>query len=293
MAGRDEIVGLIAYVLGDKNRQRLVAEGLDALPKETRIAALRGLQDLGWIGHRGIADFEESYTLTKDGRMIFSEHPAVSRLDNCARMHVDALRLLDGEGDEDRKDGLRKLITIDCDRGNWDSALMHCFQLRRLSEQAEDIPMLAFALLHQGNVEMIQNRWDEALESFLNANERYVECGESKGVSMSNKAMGVIYANKGDHASAIRCFEISLSMARMAGDKDLEAKAEGNLANIYDLEGRFADAEAAYRKCLKYFLESGDIACAPFGVTAHAGIPNGRSNRFGLRRTRPIVAWAR
>jgi tetratricopeptide (TPR) repeat protein len=262
MAGREEIVGLIAYVLGDKNRQRLVAEGLDGLPKETRIAALRGLQDLGWIGHSGVADFEESYTLTKDGRMIFSEHPSVSRLENRAKMHVDALRLLDGEEVRDRKDGLKRLITIDCDLGNWDSALMHCYQLKKLAEQTEDIPMMAFALLHQGKVEMVQNRWDEALESFLNANERSVECGDTKGVSMSNRAMGVIYANKGDHASAIRCFESSLSMAKMAGDKDLEAKAEGNLANIYDLEGRFAEAEAAHEKCLAHFLESGDTASA-------------------------------
>jgi len=121
--------------------------------------------------------------------------------------------------------------------------------------------MMAYALFHEGKVEMVQNRWDEALESLLDANEKYVESGDRRGVAMTNRVMGVIYANKGDHVSAVRCFESSLSMAKMVGDRDLEAMAEGNLGNIYDLEGRFQEAENAYRRCLAIFLESGDAVC--------------------------------
>lgn len=262
MATREDISTLASYVLGDKNRQLLVAGGLDALPKETRLTALRGLQDLGWIGRSGMADFEESYSLTKDGRCVVSDHPNLSGIEPCVRAHIEALRAVDEEACEDRKCGLRKLVTIDCDLGNWDSALIHCYQLKRIAEELVDPGAKAFAYFHQGKVEMVQNRWDEALESLLNANESFVEAGDTRGVSMTNRAMGVIYANKGDHSSAIRCFESSLSMARMVGDKDLEAKAEGNLANIYDLEGRYEEAERAHKRCLGYFLESGDLASA-------------------------------
>jgi tetratricopeptide (TPR) repeat protein len=279
MAGRDEIVSLISYVLGDKNRQLLVANGLDALPKEARIAALRGLQDLGWIGHNGIADFEESYTLTKDGRRIASERPSLSHLEKCSKDHVEALRLIDGEAEADRICGLTHLVTIDCDLGNWDSALMHCYQLKKAAEHSKDHSCSAFACFHQGKVEMAQNRWEEALESILNANEKYVEVGDSKGVAVANRAMGVIYAHKGDHASAIRCFESSLSMARMIGDRELAAKAEGNLANVYDLEGRYEEAVKFHNRCLEFFLETDDLASAA-RTANNLGVLNLLQERF-------------
>jgi len=262
MATREEILKLVSYVLGDKNRELLVSSGLEALTKEARIAALRGLQDLGWIGHSGLADFEESYSLTKEGRLIVSQLPAVCDLEGCRKNHVMSLRAVDAETNCAQKEGLRKLIAVDCDLGNWDSALIHCYHLKHLAERSRDTANLAYAQFHQGKVEMIQNRWDEAIESLLSANELFVETGDTKGLAMTNRAMGVIYANKGDHASATRCFESSLSMAKMVGDRDLEAKAEGNLANIYDLEGRFDEAERSHQRCLAFFLETADLLSA-------------------------------
>ena len=261
MATREEITTLVSYVLGEKNRQLLIGSGLDALSKDCRIAALRGLQDLGWIGHSGLADFSESYSLTKEGRRTAAECPSVTELESCTQNHIDALRSVDDETNCAQKEGLRKLVSIDCDMGNWDTALIHCYQLRKLADKTRDTEAAAFALLHEGKVGMVQNRWDDALEAYLNASEKYMEAGDRKGVAMTNRAMGVIYANKGDHSSAMRCFESSLSMARMIGDKDLEARAEGNLANLYDLEGRFQEAEKAYERCLSFFVESGDLIC--------------------------------
>jgi tetratricopeptide (TPR) repeat protein len=262
MATREEIITLISYVLGEKNRQLLIGSGLDALPKECKIAALRGLQDLGWVGHSGLADFAESYSLTKEGRRIAAERPPVTELEPSTRDHIDALRIVDGETNCAQKEGLKKLVGLECDMGNWDTALIHCYQLRRLAERTKDTQNLAFSFFNQGKVEVAQNRWDEALESYLNANERFMEAGDRRGVAMTNRAMGVIYANKGDHSSATRCFESSLSMARMICDRDLEAKAEDNLANIFDLEGKFDEAEKAHTRSLEYFLEVNDLASA-------------------------------
>jgi len=262
MATREEIAILVSYVLGEKNRQLLITSGLDSLPKECRISALRGLQDLGWVGHSGFADYAESYSLSRDGRIVAAERPPVTELRPGVRNHIDALRSIDDVTDCAQKEGLRQLVSLDCDMSNWDSALIHCYQLKKLADKTKDTEATAFALWHEGKVAMAQNRWDDALEAYLNASEKYREAGERKGVAMTNRAMGVIYANKGDHASAMRCFESSLSMARMIGDKDLEAKAEGNLANLYDLEGRFQDAEKAYERCLSFFVESGDMICA-------------------------------
>jgi tetratricopeptide (TPR) repeat protein len=176
--------------------------------------------------------------------------------------YISALQDVDGGPNGTRRDALRRLISAQCELGNWDSALLNCFELRTAAERARDIRNVAFALSHQGRVEVAQNRWDEALESYLSAIERFMETGDREGVCTANRAMGIIYGNKGDHASAIRCLESSFTMAKAIGNRELEARTEANLAIVYDLEGREAESERASQHCLTYFLESGDLHTA-------------------------------
>ncbi len=279
MATRKELETLIFYVLGEENRQLLIKSGLEGIPKEHRVAAMRGIQDLGWIGHGGMADFEESYSLTKEGRRIIAECPDIKSLERNTLNQVEVLRAVDGSVNGPKKEGLKKLIAIECEMGNWDSALVNCYELKRIAERTKDMESLAFSLYQQGNVEIAQNKWEEALESFLGAMERYMDCGDRKGVAMTNRSLGVVYGNKGDHASAMRCFESSLAMARAIGDRGLEAMAEGNLAIIYDLEGRTEESERATKRALEYFLDVGDNARAA-RASNNLGVLNLSRERF-------------
>lgn len=279
MATRTEIDTLIFYVLDESNRQLLLKDGLGAIPAETRVSALRGLQDLGWIDHHGIADFGESYSLTKDGRRVVAAKPELSSMGKCVIDHIELIRSLNSTSNGEKIGSLKKLISKECDLGNWDSALMYCHELRVLSEEAKDPASTAFAYSHQGRVEVSQNHWDEALESYLNAIEKYMDAGDRKGVCATNRAMGVIYGSKGDHASAIRCFESSLSLARAIGDRDAEAMALGNLAIIYDLEGRIDESESASKGCLKHFMEIGDLQKAA-RASNNLGVLNMSRDRF-------------
>jgi|GEM_PF-1698793 len=259
MATRTEIDTLIYYVLDEPNRRILLKDGIGNVPSDVRVSALRGLQDLGWIDHHGLADFGESYSLTKEGRRIVAARPETSTLGKCVADHIEAIRGLISAPGGDKKESLKKLIAKECDIGNWDSALIYCHELRMLGEQSKDPAIVAFAYSHQGRVYVSQNHWDEALESYLNALERYMEAGDREGVCDTNRAMGVVYGSKGDHASAIRCFESSLALAKALGDRDAEAMAQGNLAIIYDLEGRTDESESASKNCLAYFMEVGDL----------------------------------
>ncbi len=259
MTTRSEIHTLASYVLSDKNRVLLDGSGFSALPQERREAALRGLQDLGWIGHTGVADLGESYTLTREGRRIAGERPDVSTLDNKVREQIDSLRFADSDVNGDRREGLQRLIKTECDHGCWDSAMVNCYELKRLADKSKDAARQAFALFHLGKVEIAQNKWDEALESQLGALEKYMEVGDRHGVAETNRSIGVIYGNKGDHQSAKRCFENSLETAKDIGDKELQAKAQGNLAIVLDMEGRFDEAEEAHKECLRCFMDVGDM----------------------------------
>lgn len=259
MSSTQEIVTLLSYVLSEKDRAVVATSGLAAVPKERRLAALRGLQDLGWVGHSGLADYEESYSLTREGRRIAEERPSVDALDPRVRNHLAAISSALDHDIQKRRDGLMDLIRMECDMGNWDSALIYCYELKKIAEFARDTPTSAFALFYKGRIDRAQNRWDEALESYLTALEMYMECGDRKGVCETNRAMGIVYGAKGDHAAAIRCFESSLSLAREIQDRDAEAKAEANLAVVFDLEGKTDEAERASKHCLEYFLEVGDL----------------------------------
>jgi tetratricopeptide (TPR) repeat protein len=279
MATRKEIESLLYYVLGEDNRQLLIKSGLEGVPKEARIAALRGLQDLGWIGHGGFADFEESYSLTKEGRRVVACHPGAATFDRNVQEFVAAFRDVDGGSNGVRRDALKRLISIQCEMGSWDSALLNCFELRKESQRARETNGEAFAMFFQGRVEVAQNRWDEALESYLGAIERYMECGDRKGVCLTNCAMGTVYGNKGDHASAIRCFESCTSMAKAIGDPHTEAKAQGNLAIVYDLEGRTDESEKASKSALAYFMGIGDHEFSS-RISNNLGVLNMSRDRF-------------
>ncbi|HEX9907408.1 MAG TPA: tetratricopeptide repeat protein, partial [Thermoplasmata archaeon] len=92
---------------------------------------------------------------------------------------------------------------------------------------------------------------------------------------------GIVYGNKGDHASAHRCFESSISMAKNIGDRDAEAKAKANLAIILDLEGQSEEAEVASKDCLSYFSEIGDdLTCSK--IANNLGVLNLSREKFDV-----------
>jgi len=225
MATRTEIDSLIFYVLDEPNRQLLLKNGLGGVSPEVRVSALRGLQDLGWIDHHGIADYGESYSLTKEGRRIVAAKPEISGMDRCVFEHIEAIRALHSASNGKRKESLKKLIAKECELGNWDSALLYCHELRDEGDKTRDADSIAFSFFYEGRVDAAQNRWDEALESYLNSIEKFMELGDRKWVCGVNREMGIVYGCKGDHASAMRCFESSLSMAQLISDKDSEIKA--------------------------------------------------------------------
>jgi len=262
MPSREEIDALMSYVLSDDKRRLLLAKGLDGVPKEIRIAALRGLQDLRWLDKGIDPDDELSCVLTVEGQRIASERPSTEELNRSVQDHIAALKSLDTPHREVKAEVLRRLISTEFALGNMDSALLYACELREIARPRKDFASVAFALLHQGHVEVMKNHWKEALESYLAALEMYTECGDRGGVCTASRALGIVYGNKGDCASAMRCFETSLSLARELGDWEGAAKAESNLAIIYDLQGRYEDSENAGKSCLEYFLGTEDFATA-------------------------------
>ncbi len=279
MSTRAEMQVLFSYVLADGNSDILTNSGIEALPVEKRVAALRGLQDLGWIGHGGSADNMESYPLTMEGRRIAHQRPPIGELNERSRAQMQALRAVDGGENGSKKDGLRRLICFECEAGNWDSALLNCYELRKAGERSKDFTAIAFSHFYQSKAEVAQNRWDDAIESCLSALEMFIEAGDRKGVGETNCVMGVIYGNRGDHSSAKRCFENALDTARALGDSALETKASGNLAIIYDLEGKTDLSEQAHKVCLDFYLHTKDDVGAA-KASNNLGVLNMSRERF-------------
>lgn len=281
MSSLKDIEVLFTYVLGERNHELLVNEGLSVVPEESRLAALRALQDLGWIDRKGFRHHPDTYRVTAEGRRIIETRPDFRTLDIGVKEHLDALRASDSGDKDKRKAGLAKLIDIECELGDWDNAMMHCSELRVLAEATKDAESVAAALMSQGRAERAQNHWHEALECYLKANELYMEVGNRAGVCAASRSMGIIYGNLGDHTASTRCLETSLSMATAIGDRESEVKALGNLAIVYDLEGRFEESEKAGKTCLEYFLDTGDFSSAA-KTSLNLGILNMSREKFDV-----------
>lgn len=279
MSTRKEIETLLSYVLDERSRLAIGLSGLNAVAKEKRVAALRGLQDLGWVGQCGLEDFEESYSLTKEGTRVAEERPDMGSMQPIVRSQIECMREVCCDDPDMRRSALRKLAEIECDLSNWDSALLYCFELRAAADIAKDTGALAFSYFAQGRVERAQNHWHEALESYLKALELFMESGDRRGVCDANRQMGIVYGSMGNLASSVRCLESSLSLAKDLGDKEAVAKAEANLAVVYDLEGRFDESERASKECLEYFLETGDESSA-VKTANNLGVLNMSVERF-------------
>lgn len=281
MPSREDISALMSYVLSEDKRMLLLTKGPECVPKETRVAALRGLQDLHWIDHAPDPDDDLSCVLTVEGQRILTERPSMDELNKSTQEHIAALKRLDSPRTEIRTEVLRRFISTGFARGDLDSALAQVCELKELATPRKDFGSLAFALLHQGHIEVIKNHWKEALESYLAALEMYTECGDRKGVCTTSRALGIVYGNRGDYASAMRCFETSLSLARDLGDVEGAAKAESNLAIVYDLQGRYEDSEKAGRSCLDYFLSTGDFETAA-RISNNLGVLHMSRENFSL-----------
>jgi tetratricopeptide (TPR) repeat protein len=279
MSSPKELEILFTYVLGERNRELLVAEGLDVIPEDRRIVALMALQDLGWVDRKGFGHHEDTYKVTAEGRRIVETRPDFRKLDIGMKEHLDALRASDSGDMDRRKAGLRRLIEIECDLGNWDSAALYCHELRLAAREGKDMEALALSHVLQGRIERAQNNWHEALESYLRACELYMEVGDRRGVCATNRSLGIVYGSLGDRSSAIRCLEASASLAKDIEDKDLETKAQANLAVMYDLEGKFEESEKASKDCLEYFIKVDDLSNAA-RTSNNLGILNMSRERF-------------
>ena len=279
MSSTKELEVLFTYVLGERNRELLVAEGLDIIPEDSRVAALRALQGLGWVDKKGFRHHEDTYKLTAEGRSIAETQPDFRTLDIGLKEHLDALRASDSEEVDTRKAGLRRLIEIECDLGNWDSATMYCHELKSAAHEAEDMETLALSHVLQGRIERAQNNWHDALESYLRACELYMEAGDRRGMCTTNRSLGIVYGSLGDHSSATRSLETSVSLAKDIKDKDLETKARANLAIMYNLEGKFEESETSSKDCLEYFITVDDLSNAA-RTSNNLGILNMSRERF-------------
>jgi tetratricopeptide (TPR) repeat protein len=281
MPSRDEIRSLASYVTGDAERKLILEHGLEGLSTDRKASILMALQDLGWIGRSGLGDFADSYELTAEGRVVTTNEPDAEALNHGSSEQIRALRDAGSDELDAVKRGLAALVEIQCERGNWDSATVKCNELRTIAGRTKDTRMLAYAYFQQGRVERAQNQWHEALEAYLKAVELYMEAGDRRGVCMANRAMGIVYGSVGDHASAIRCFETSISLAHDIGDWDSEVKGKANLAIVYDLEGRREESERLQNDCLAFFIEIHDHANAS-RIAVNLGVLNLTKEKFDV-----------
>jgi tetratricopeptide (TPR) repeat protein len=103
-----------------------------------------------------------------------------------------------------------------------------------------------------------EERYDEAVAQFSQAQQAYVEAGdELKAAEMLNN-VGVAYRRSRKNEEAAAALEEARRVFARAGDQQREAQALGNLGGLYSKMKRYDDAQACFQGAVDLFQELDD-----------------------------------
>ncbi|MFO7321872.1 MAG: tetratricopeptide repeat protein [Chloroflexota bacterium] len=152
------------------------------------------------------------------------------------------------------EDGRRAKFSEDYER-----ALASLGRAVEIAEAAGDPAAVAVAALHQAEVYIRLQRWDDAaaLLARIEATARQVE--QPVQIAYVLATRGTLAQERGDWAGARALYEEALSLARQAQSGGAEGRALGHLADCYLAEGNASYAAHLLQEAMPKLNASGDI----------------------------------
>jgi tetratricopeptide (TPR) repeat protein len=128
----------------------------------------------------------------------------------------------------------------------------------RRAEQYPSERGVAVAKAQLGSVRLRQRRYQDALDAYIEARDRFTRLGEPESVATAWHQIGMTHANAGRPNQAEDAYRQSLAIGVQFGDVAGQARTLGELGNLYDALGRLEEAVSQYRRCADHFITLGD-----------------------------------
>ena len=170
-----------------------------------------------------------------------------------------SLQAIEGEYPERHAGGLHNLGIVHFKMGHWERA-RECFsESLKLCRAVNDPLGTIRALVGTAGVDLIERRWDHALESLEQSLELCSEEQYPRETALTYRSLGQLHQARGDLARSRRCFEV-------AWRKAMEISPEGDLvrellrlrADLDLVDGKPADAAGLARRAEELSVRVGD-----------------------------------
>jgi tetratricopeptide (TPR) repeat protein len=145
--------------------------------------------------------------------------------------------------------------------GRLEEAAAACEESIRRAEKLDDDRGVAVGKLQLGTIRKNQRSYQEALNAYKDACERFTQLGEPGSVATSWHQIGIACQQAGQPESAEDAYHKSLEINVRLENVTGEAFTLGQLGNLYDdVLNRPEDAVAFYRQAADKYVKIGDVA---------------------------------
>ena len=167
------------------------------------------------------------------------------------------------------------------DLGDHVRAEGHLEKARRVMQAQGDLGSVADLLVLLAGNYRLQNRFDEALQSFRQCLEIREKQGDSHAIADAYSCMGLIHSDRREYSSGKECFQKAVDLLMQNGQWLFAAEALSNLASLCHLNGQAEDALDSYRRALDIFTELGSEQ-GKYQTQANLGVVYQHMGEFSL-----------
>jgi predicted ATPase/serine/threonine protein kinase len=180
-------------------------------------------------------------------------------LDEAIRCYEESVRVLQAAGDRERSaKPLMNLGNVYRSKGEHDRAAAS-FRDSLTYVAESDRQMIAAIQTNLASVHLVQERYDEAIESFQIAIRLHRENADRVHESTAVMNMGLVYYMQKKFQLARTTFEECLRIADEVGDKNIGPTAQSNLGIALNALGDHAGAARQFGSALRTVQETGNV----------------------------------
>ncbi len=177
-----------------------------------------------------------------------------------AEQLLDQARQLLPVGDPEHAYRLLTLVGLALTRRQWHRARMYCMQALCLLQTSEDWRLLAWTCVNLGVAHVQLKQYQEGVIWYHRSVELFDRIGDPVHRALAAMNLGVILAMTGQPAAALLQYAQAEPVFRRAADVRRLAMVYNNIGYAHGLQGRWVDAESAYRLAVRHHAESGNLA---------------------------------
>ena len=164
-------------------------------------------------------------------------------------------------------EALRRLAVVRCLRQETDAARALCARSEAVAREAGHEDLIAEAMNTAGGIELLDERFGEALARFLQA---AAIAREPDLLGRIEQNLATVASTQGDHAEALTRYERSLAQFLSAGNEQGCAVAYHNLGVVSIDLRRWTEADRYLRLCLQAVHLTGDLHLRGLALLNHA-----------------------